>query len=709
MHASGQNRVGLHAFVVRSAPLLLPLILLAVGVWRLHVFCKAVCLAYWFPRDTLPYLKQLFQTKFEIGTFLLAASAVLPWSMWLCLRYAKRTAKLELVGMVTRTLFAWLLTQAAIFTGLLMVGRTSTRALFISELAVLLLGCTVLVAWLRCQHSTVASKAIRLAIVVHLFLAFVLCAGGWVSVCLGQDYSFDLRNYHYYNAFAWVNHRFDSDFAVADRETFYNPTLDVPFYFAVQSMRPIWIGFLLGVLHSVPAVLLFALAYKVLGFVDSLTKYRLPLALLCAIAGTYDPVCLAELGTLFGDNLLTGLILAALLQLTELVPGIADPSAPMRPPALWGGFLIGCAAGLKLTFASYSVAAGLTLLLVGSSWKQRLSSSAWFSVAMLMGFLATFGHWAVRLYTKTGNPVFPFFNGVFRSPYWFPNNMRLGFLHPVGWKQYVFYPIYFLGNQQKAMEVPFRDGRLAIAMAALFLAVIACAARRFLRAWRASTSCGLALVRPPQPRVLVFLTIFCVSAYVVWLFEFYIIRYLCPVDMLAPLLILLLLTVVLGGSRRVLLSFTCICCFIVSWVKVETYGWHNMWAKTYFEVAMPTIKEADNALVLMGWENWPGLSCTNSFAFLVAFMPSQMRFIKIDSALTNPQLRMYKDVHDLVDNHQGPIYFLGLFNGFASYDALFYEFGIRVNDVFDFQPVLCPHLDVVLWRAQRVKGPANSR
>jgi hypothetical protein len=256
--------------------------------------------------------------------------------------------------------------------------------------------------------------------------------------------------------------------------------------------------------------------------------------------------------------------------------------------------------------------------------------------------------------------------------------------------------------------VPFRDARLAIVWVALFLAVIAYAARRLSKPWRASTSQDQASVRPPQPRMLVFLTIFCVSAYVVWLFQFFVIRYLCPVDMLAPLLILLLLAVVLGGSRRVLLSFTCICCFIVSWVQVGTYGWHIMWAKTYFEVGMPAIEEPDNALVLMGWENWPGLKYTNSFAYLVAFMPSQIRVIKIDSALTNPQLKMNKDVHEVVDNHQGPIYFMGLRHGIATYDAIFYEYGIRVNEA-DFQMIQCPILDVALWRAERITRIAQSR
>jgi hypothetical protein len=109
----------------------------------------------------------------------------------------------------------------------------------------------------------------------------------------------------------------------------------------------------------------------------------------------------------------------------------------------------------------------------------------------------------------------------------------------------------------------------------------------------------------------------------------------------------------------------------------------------------------------MGWENWPGQSLTNSFAHLVAFMPSQMRFIKIDSALTNRQLKMNKDVHEVVDNHDGPIYFMGLRHGITKYHALFHEFGIRVKED-DCQVIQCPFLEVVLWRARRVIPTADS-
>jgi hypothetical protein len=60
-------------------------------------------------------------------------------------------------------------------------------------------------------------------------LGFAVC--GAASVLMGQDNNWDLRNYHYYNPFAFVTGRIGYDFAPAQRQSYLNPLLDLPFYF----------------------------------------------------------------------------------------------------------------------------------------------------------------------------------------------------------------------------------------------------------------------------------------------------------------------------------------------------------------------------------------------------------------------------------------------------------------------------------------------
>ena len=67
---------------------------------------------------------------------------------------------------------------------------------------------------------------------------FVLCVAvaGAASLLIGKDVNWDLRNYHYYNAFAFLNGRFGWDLAPAQIQTYFNPLGDFPFYALVNVM-----------------------------------------------------------------------------------------------------------------------------------------------------------------------------------------------------------------------------------------------------------------------------------------------------------------------------------------------------------------------------------------------------------------------------------------------------------------------------------------
>jgi hypothetical protein len=46
---------------------------------------------------------------------------------------------------------------------------------------------------------------------------------GLGALLLGQDASWDLRDYHYYNPYAFLNNRMSFDVAPAQLQTYYNP------------------------------------------------------------------------------------------------------------------------------------------------------------------------------------------------------------------------------------------------------------------------------------------------------------------------------------------------------------------------------------------------------------------------------------------------------------------------------------------------------
>src|SRR5512143_613577 len=80
-----------------------------------------------------------------------------------------------------------------------------------------------------------------------LGLAFAVAMAGLASIGLRQDSSWDLMNYHLYNAWAFVHRRFGLDWAPAQLQSFYSPYLDLPFYALFAAGAP-------------PRVIAFALA-----------------------------------------------------------------------------------------------------------------------------------------------------------------------------------------------------------------------------------------------------------------------------------------------------------------------------------------------------------------------------------------------------------------------------------------------------------------
>lgn len=87
---------------------------------------------------------------------------------------------------------------------------------------------------------------------------------GFLSIYLRQDSSWDLRNYHFYNAYAFLTNRLTYDYAPAQLQTYLNPTADLLFYFFVTHFSPKLVGFLMGVIHSLNFLLLYLILYYIL-------------------------------------------------------------------------------------------------------------------------------------------------------------------------------------------------------------------------------------------------------------------------------------------------------------------------------------------------------------------------------------------------------------------------------------------------------------
>jgi hypothetical protein len=82
---------------------------------------------------------------------------------------------------------------------------------------------------------------------------------GLVSLTFGRDTNWDLRNYHWYNPYAWLTDRYQIDIAPAGWPSFLTPLLDIPWFVLDNVLPAPAIGFLLGAFQSLNLILLYYL------------------------------------------------------------------------------------------------------------------------------------------------------------------------------------------------------------------------------------------------------------------------------------------------------------------------------------------------------------------------------------------------------------------------------------------------------------------
>ncbi|WP_062605453.1 hypothetical protein [Caballeronia calidae] len=59
-----------------------------------------------------------------------------------------------------------------------------------------------------------------------------------------------MRNYHLYNAFAFLHGKLSIDLAPAGMQNYFNPLLKVPFYLMAMPLPAMLVGFVMGVVHG---------------------------------------------------------------------------------------------------------------------------------------------------------------------------------------------------------------------------------------------------------------------------------------------------------------------------------------------------------------------------------------------------------------------------------------------------------------------------
>ncbi|MDR3424853.1 MAG: hypothetical protein P4M13_07225 [Alphaproteobacteria bacterium] len=475
------------------------------------------------------------------------------------------------------------------------------------------------------------ARALALAILCVAPFAF-----GLLAVALGQDANWDLRNYHFYNAYAFLNDRYARDLLPSQIPYFYNPLLDVPFFLLATHVAAKTVGFVLGFVQGLNFILLFMIAQVTLIVPNPRHKVFVCAAL--AALGMLGGGGIALIGTTFGDNITSlGVFLSAALIVRHLQRLSIDKPARVFALALAFGVPAGMMMGLKLPSVIFAVGLCGGLLFVGGSLKHGLWLSFAFGLGVLLGCAVTFGYWAVFLQSHFGSPLFPYFNQIFHSPLAPPVGGRDTEYVPRSLSDFLLMPFLFAHSPFRVGEIAWRDWRLPLLYALLPLCLML---RLFFGRNRAAND---ALAAPYPARYL--LASFSI-AYIVWLTLFTIYRYAVPIEMISPLLIVFAIGMLplKITTRGLLAAFT----LTIVALSVQPGNWHRRgeWLDRFVEAKIPDLGDTSHLMILMA-----GIE---PYSHLIPEFPPNISFVRIQSNFSSPDdgKGINLLLHERVDAHR---------------------------------------------------------
>jgi len=230
-----------------------------------------------------------------------------------------------------------------------------------------------------------------------------------ISFALGKDVTWDALDYHLYAGLSAFHDRFAQDYFAAGPQAYLNPWPYAPYYALVAAgLSSLAIGAALSVVGSIALWLTYELAVAMSPWAEPRT--RATLGLVAVALALLNPVLLQQLGSPAADLSTAELVLGGWLLLAGIV------RAPRLSRLLAAAALLGAASALKLSNAPHALAAGVILLFVPLPWRERFRYGAAYGLAGVAAFALVTAPWSARLAQVFGNPFFPFFNSVFKSP-----------------------------------------------------------------------------------------------------------------------------------------------------------------------------------------------------------------------------------------------------------------------------------------------------
>ena len=165
----------------------------------------------------------------------------------------------------------------------------------------------------------------------------------------------------------------------------------------------------------VSILILWKLAEKIIPDYEN----NIAIIFLMVVLASTSSLWLIVVGSTFNDSLSCAITLGALLFLL-------NSQEKGWKYLLFAGVLSGLAVGIKLTNGIYVPVIFIICFFLKEKEKfnSKLNEMFVLLLGVAFGFLASHGYWSWKLWSEFGNPFFPFFNSIFKSIEFLPENLQ---------------------------------------------------------------------------------------------------------------------------------------------------------------------------------------------------------------------------------------------------------------------------------------------
>ncbi|MDD2881501.1 MAG: hypothetical protein PHQ58_13810 [Rhodoferax sp.] len=441
----------------------------------------------------------------------------------------------------------------------------------------------------------------------------VILGSGCLAVFLGQDANWDTRNYHVYNPYALLAGRLDLDLAPAQLQSYFSPLIDLPVYWLNLHLPPWFVGFLLGSFHGFNAVLVFLIARTVFVAGGNPAMFG---PMLLAVLGCLNASFIAQLGTSAGDSSSSPLVLSGLYLLCHWCVKLREQKVIVQPPAGSIGLLMGLAIGLKLTNAPFAVAMAITLALIpAAATAARLRNLLLYIGGVLFSFMASSGWWFYEVWAKFGNPLFPQFNGHFRSELATATSVIDTRWGPVNLIETLAWPVWMGLRPARIHDAPIYN----YLWVATFAVLLTWLADGIWNLWRhRARARGSVFVWLAPEMITTWLLIFSGLSYVVWLKIFSIGRYMTAIEVMLPLFVYLGFRAFIAHRMALAITLLVSLWSLSGGVVHSNFGLRAAWSDQAYKVDLPAMESPSTATVLIAADGSPNSWLLSQFPPAVA-------------------------------------------------------------------------------------------